>query len=368
MAKFLELDKGTEAGIRELLGQSLRNGQVKAVFALRRTTNGAVNYSLITDPQMMEEAVPLFPSMPSNAGQLLSRLTLKGPVEGPVAVVVRPCELRALVELVKREQGSLEGFLFISFTCPGVYPLKASANGEIEGKQTQYWEAVKSGKVVPEIRPTCRACEHFIPYNADITISLVGNKDVDKRCILFLNTAKGAELVKGVGGKLSEGELETAELHAHREERLAEKKSLYDQGQLSGLGMDGLIEIFSRCIGCRGCRSACPICYCNLCTFDSFDYEYEPSTYEEELKKRGGVRIPPNTIFYHLGRLTHVGISCVGCGSCTDVCPVDIPLSAIFLQVGEAVQKIFDYIPGKDVEEDVPLATFEEVELTEIEE
>ena len=79
------------------------------------------------------------------------------------------------------------------------------------------------------------------------------------------------------------------------------------------------------------------------------------------------MRVPPNTIYYHLGRLTHVALSCVGCGSCEDVCPADIPLSIIYKKVGEAVQRMFDYLPGRDVEEEIPLKTFELQELSDVE-
>lgn len=79
------------------------------------------------------------------------------------------------------------------------------------------------------------------------------------------------------------------------------------------------------------------------------------------------MRIPPGTTYYHMTRLAHVTISCCGCGSCEDVCPVDIPLAAIFKNVGENVQGVFNYVPGKDLEEEIPIKTFELDELTEVE-
>jgi formate dehydrogenase subunit beta len=66
-------------------------------------------------------------------------------------------------------------------------------------------------------------------------------------------------------------------------------------------------------------------------------------------------------------RLAHVGISCVGCGSCEDACPVNIPLGIIFKQVGEDVQGVFDYVPGRTLEEEIPLKTFETEEYEEVE-
>ena len=77
--------------------------------------------------------------------------------------------------------------------------------------------------------------------------------------------------------------------------------------------------------------------------------------------------MPPNTVTFQMGRLAHMAISCVGCGMCSDVCPADIPVSNIFSKVGESVQKMFDYLPGRDVNESIPITTFEEQELEEME-
>jgi len=368
VANILKISKNAEEGLRELLRFLLEKKRVKAVFTLRKINeNSAVSYSLITDSEMLKDALPLFPLMPQNAGKLLSRLTLKEHLLEPTAAVVRPCELRAFIELVKRKQGSLDNFIFISTTCPGTYPLELSTNGDIWKKLPEYEMCVKEGDIVPDIRPVCQACEHFIPYSADMTIALIGKKDVDKSCEIFLNTEKAEKLIEGMDGELSEGELETKEIKKLHSKRQEKKKELFKEINVESLGLSGLIETFGRCIGCHGCGRVCPICYCVLCDFDSRDYECEPSTYESELKKRGGMRVPPNTVLYQLGRLTHVSVSCVGCGMCTDVCPADIPISTIFLKVGEEVQNLFNYIPGKSVEEAIPLTKYEKEEFAEVE-
>ena len=76
--------------------------------------------------------------------------------------------------------------------------------------------------------------------------------------------------------------------------------------------------------------------------------------------------MPPRTLLFHLGRLTHMGISCVACGTCSEVCPADIPISSVFKLVGEAIEKRFDYVPGEDPAEEVPLLKFELEELEEV--
>jgi formate dehydrogenase subunit beta len=68
-----------------------------------------------------------------------------------------------------------------------------------------------------------------------------------------------------------------------------------------------------------------------------------------------------------LVRLYHISASCVECGLCADVCPANIPLWAISLKVGDSVQKAFDYLPGKDVEEGLPATAYTPEEFAQVE-
>ncbi|MGB5925826.1 MAG: Coenzyme F420 hydrogenase/dehydrogenase, beta subunit C-terminal domain [Dehalococcoidia bacterium] len=368
MTKALRIDKSAEEGLKELLKFLLENGKVKGVLTLRKLGEfGAISYSLITNPDGIDSTLPLFPLMPVNLGKQLSLLTLMGAATDPIAVVLRPCELRAFVELVKRNQGSLENFLFISSTCGGVYPLEMAVAGDVEEQLAQYWEAVGQGEAIADIRPACKACTYFAPYTADITLSLLGNKEIDKQSVLLLNTDKGESFVEGISGQLSEEEPNSATMEGIRKEREAERQKLSDEVETKALGIDDLTKTFSRCIDCHNCSKVCPICYCHVCFFDSKDSEHGPVYYETALEKKGCVSMLSGTIFYHLVRLFHVSASCVGCGLCADVCPANIPLWAISLKVGDSVQKAFDYLPGKDMEEGLPITTYTPEEFAQVE-
>jgi formate dehydrogenase subunit beta len=359
MPRVLRLSKSPEQSVKEMAKFLLENGRVEGVLTLRKIgENGAVAYSLISNPDELDYARPLYPLMPVNSGKLLSLLTLRESATEPVAVVLRPCELRAFVELVKREQGSTDNLLLISSTCGGVYPLEMALEDKIEEKLPQYWGAVKQGEVSPGIRPACKACDHFVPYTADITVSLLGNKDIDRETVTFLNTGRGENFLEGMSGEFSEEELDSATVERIRSQRQSEKQKLFDETEIRNLGIDELTKAFSKCIGCHNCSKVCPICYCHLCFFDSEASEHDAVYYATQLERRGSVEAFPDTIFYHLVRLSHVSTSCVGCGMCSDVCPASIPLWAISLRVAEAVQKAYDYLPGKDMEEGLPLTTF----------
>lgn len=364
MPKTLVLDKSAEQGLKDLLRSLLTSGKVKGVLTLRRIGgDGSVAFSLVTDPEKLEEAVPFLPSMPANAGRLVSQFTMTGGAKEPVAVVLRPCELRAFTELVKFEKGSMDNLLLIGLTCGGVYPIKNLVGGNTD-ELKRYWDDVKGGRITGGIRPACKGCEHFEPYNADMVVRLVGRGDLDKACTISLVTEKGEAMAEGAGGKVLDMELD--DLSSYREKRTKEKERLFEEHGI-GPGIDGLLKTYGGCIGCKGCRSVCPICFCQLCTFDLQDSGYRPSRWEVDVKVKGGTRVPPDTIYYHLGRLTHVALSCVGCGQCEDVCPADIPLAIIYKKTGEELQRMFDYLSGRDIEEKLPLKTYEIQELSEVE-
>jgi len=369
MTKTLKLNKSTDEGVIDLLRFLLDNKKIGGVFSLKKIEKDkTVAYCLITDSDELKDAVPFFPLMPVNAGNLLSRFTLKSVPKKPIVAVVKPCEMRGFVELIKREQGSLENIFIISFTCGGVFPTKTQVDKTLYKNIEKYWDSAKKGEIFSDLRPTCKACDEFVPYNADITVDIVGKNDFDKKCLMFLNTKLSEDLTKDFKGELSTGDLDSKKIEKIKLDRLNEKKKLYDEIGEKLNGIDGLIDIFGKCISCHGCSKVCPICYCTLCEFESPDSEYKPSNFESELQKRGGIRVPPGTVYFHLGRLTHISISCVACGACDDVCPVDIPVALIFKKIGESLQKRFDYVSGKNIDEKIPLITFNKEEFTEIEE
>jgi len=373
MPEGLVIHTSVDQTVRALCRSLLESGRVKGVLALGRNgetnTGGGVAYSLFTDPDAFcldGHAQPLMPLMPANAGRLLSRLTLKGPPNEPIAAVVKPCEIRAFIELVKFKQGSLENILLISSTCSGVYPLEADLNGDLKDRLPGYWEAVRAGKQVDGARPSCRACTQFVPENADVTIALLGEADLDAQCTLFLNTEKGRWLVDEIGNLEAESlpiKLETKTFQHIRDQREDCREELFAAVEV---GQAGLIHTFGRCINCHACMTVCPICYCHLCYFDSQVSERPIDFYESEMEKKGATRVPADTLFFQLGRLAHMGVSCVGCGMCSDVCPADIPISMIFSKVGASVQALLDYQPGKDVTDEIPLKTFEVDEFARI--
>ncbi|HUL40156.1 MAG TPA: 4Fe-4S dicluster domain-containing protein [Methanomassiliicoccales archaeon] len=355
MTEGLVMDMAPEEGLKRLLAGLLASGRVEGVFALTKVEGGKVAYSLITSVQGLEECVPLYPLMPVNLGQVLTRFTFKGPASRPIAVVARPCELRAFVETVKRRQAMKENLVFISCTCGGVFPLRTEVEGDLEQHLDEYWGSLRRNEIQPGLRPACRTCVEFVPYTADLTLRLVEKAD---GFAMTAGTERGKQLLDGVAGRTSEVPMDEGRVPGLLLKRSEERSRLLQEE--AGIdGMDSFISTFGRCIGCHACGKVCPICYCTSCAFESATYERGPDYYRDQLSEKEGVRLPPGMAQFHLGRMVHMAISCVACGQCQDVCPVDIPVSLVFKKVGESLQRTFNYTPGRDMGEALPLSAFE---------
>ncbi|MFC1870355.1 formate dehydrogenase, partial [Chloroflexota bacterium] len=314
--------------------------------------------TLVTEPAVLAHACPLAPVMPVSMALVVSRLTRVAPSKRKIGVVLRPCELRALIELVKLKQASLENLLLIGLDCSGTRSLAdyrafhQGAAGSVDAF------LAKDGG---DIREACQVCEYFTPWNADLVIGLFG-VDTTRQVLLQAMTLQGEEVLAAL--KLPEAVAEGREtaIAEIKAKRLQKKKEMFErvQGETAG---DNLPGIFASCTNCHNCRVACPVCYCRECFLESPTFEWEAEKYLALAEKKGALRLPADTLLFHLTRLTHVGISCVGCGLCQDACPEGIPLFPLFRFTGDKAQELFDYVPGRSLEEEPPLTMFQEDEL-----
>jgi formate dehydrogenase subunit beta len=112
--------------------------------------------------------------------------------------------------------------------------------------------------------------------------------------------------------------------------------------------------------------TVCPICYCKTCVFKSALFDHEPAQFMTWTRQKGAFRLPPDTLLFHLTRLNHMALSCVGCGMCTEACPAELPVGTVFRAIGQRLQETFGYAPGRSLEDPLPLVTFKADEWTDI--
>jgi formate dehydrogenase subunit beta len=321
-------------------------------------------YSLVTRAEEALECDPLFPAMPANGGKAVSRLTLRDAVDRPVAVMMRPCEMRALIELVKLEQAHLENLILIGVVCGGVFQNRSfQAEENVDSLVEGYWAALEKGEQPQAIRPVCSACESFVPQGVDLCWA----QSSQGKGWIEATSEKGEEILAKL--KLSSAkDVNRGWIDSLREKRLKAREELIAKTKESVSGIENLVSVFGKCIGCHACSHVCPICYCKDCFFESATFEYEPASYERRLDKKGTLRVPMDTVLFHLGRMTHMATSCVGCGMCEDSCPTRIPVAQVFKTVGADLQELFEYLPGRSLQEPLPLTTYREDEFHQIEE
>ena len=191
--------------------------------------------------------------------------------------------------------------------------------------------------------------------------------DLKNGLLLQANTEKGEEILEGLG-LTTETNSEVAKQRETAVEKLLAKmkgkrENFFEQTKEEVGGLENLSAIFASCIKCHNCKTVCPVCYCRECFFDSPTFDLEADKYLGMAEKRGAMRMPTDTLLFHLTRMTHMGSSCVGCGACEEACPSGIPLLKLFQLIGDTVQKLFDYVPGHSLEDELPATAFREDEL-----
>jgi formate dehydrogenase subunit beta len=362
---MIDAQDGVLKTIQSLLRSLLEKGVVDALLVPMHMPGGAVAPMLVADPAALERADPLAPVLPINGARAASQLTLTGQ-RAKLGVVLRSCEIRALVELVKFQQAKVDHALFIGVDCLGTYGV---AEYQGIGDKGEVVEGLLAGAVSGELKPregmafraACQMCEQPLPEGEHValTVGLVGveagqvylraRDDVAAALGLVANGAPAGRAT--VAAKLIAARVKA------REAALAEFR-----GRVNS--MEGLLAQFSTCIRCHNCMTNCPICYCRECIFRTPTFEHESELFYQWAERKGTVRLLPDTLLFHLTRLNHMVTSCVGCGLCTDACPVEIPVGTVFRAVGEKVQALFDYHPGRSLEEAAPVQEFREDELT----
>ena len=79
---------------------------------------------MIKDAEILKDAQPLAPIMSVNAAKALKRYTRKGKGKYKIAALMKPCEIRATIELTKLNQVHLDDVTLFSYDCVGALPMQ----------------------------------------------------------------------------------------------------------------------------------------------------------------------------------------------------------------------------------------------------
>jgi formate dehydrogenase (coenzyme F420) beta subunit len=353
---------------RAFFAKLFEEGIIDYLLVPQRISNGrTLTQTLIKGVDNLEGINPFSPVMAINSAKLVAQV---GSLEKDkkVGVVIRPCEIRALIELVKLGQAKLDNLVIIGIDCAGTFEIEAWAKlmEEAYGDTAKELEIVKdiySGKTdyhdedAPiRLRSACQICNSFTHDKVDITLSILGMADD-----VLVNLE--SELAEKLGLETIEEPMSHKDvLDDLKNYRGYKRESTLDEFRDKMQSMNDMADILSTCTRCYACQTACPICYCRVCFFRTETFSPESDRLLRWADKEGALRMPTEIMLYHLTRLNHIAASCIGCGMCESSCARGIPLSTLFQTVGDEVQKKLEYVPGMSIDEELPVATFRKEE------
>jgi len=382
-----EIFKKSEYGgaVTSLLKFALESKMVDAVLAIKARDGNRYDGVpvLITDPKAVIETAGSLHCVSPNIARFLKEY-LNGAFDMKIAVVCKPCDARAIIELAKRTQIEMGNVILIGLNCTGTLPsatAKQMFHEEFgvnpadiiredleEGKLTiTLKDGTEKQKDLDELeqkgygrRENCRRCDINIPIMADIACGKWGT-DGKKVTFIEVCSEKGSDFIeKAIEAgyiKVEKPDSRAIESRKKRNEEeilLAKKWQEKDFASLREMSTEEKFSYwlgeFSRCIKCYGCRDACPICYCKDCILEADRGIVAPG------------EIPPDIMFPMI-RSVHVMDSCVNCGQCQDACSMELPLARLIFMLNRELADIFKNEPGIDVNAPIPLKSVTDEEL-----
>ncbi|MDO7788731.1 4Fe-4S dicluster domain-containing protein [Desulforamulus aquiferis] len=355
----------TLSAVQGFLKSLMTSGVVGAVLAPQEVaakTN--VVPTLIRDPEMLGAVDPFAPVNGLNVARLVANLSRNLPEK--VAVVLRSCEVRALFELTKLQQAKMDNLVVIGVDCNGTFAAKDYAQMVKENKiDAKAWAAKAADGSNPTgmtMRRACGICAYPEASKADIILGWLGmggNLLVSAKDELDLSGVAGLDSASVPDTRTKIIDKIAAEKGTAKTAAIAEFKKSFDS-------MDKLAEVLATCIKCQNCRQACPICFCRECVSAGPIFDHNGDKYMEYARRKGAIELPTDTTLFHLTRVNHMGLSCVGCGQCENACPMDIPVGLIFQALAQPNQDRFEYEPGRSLDEAIPITVYKEHELEEL--
>jgi formate dehydrogenase (coenzyme F420) beta subunit len=326
----------------------------------------SLTQTLVKNTDALDDVNPFSPVMAANSGTIVAQLSNNR--RGKIGVIMKPCEIRALVELVKLDQAKLDNLFVIGVDCAGTFEVEdysafiGEADWEAPEKELNliarmYARKSEDDPLPMELRSSCKICNAFTPHMGDVTLRLIG---MEEGVLVTLDS----ELAKKLG--LEEAEVPWSHQSAVEDltqSRTYKRERVFEEFRDKMKSINDFADAVATCTRCYACQTACPVCYCKVCFFRTETFNPESDRFLKWADKEGSVRMPSEILLYHLTRLNHMAASCVGCGMCESSCARGIPLATIFMAIGDEVQRKLEYEPGTSVDDELPVATFKKAEI-----
>ncbi len=348
VSRVLEVRNGdTAAAVCGFLGRLLSEGVAERLFLPVASAEGLEARSqVVTGAEALSSINPL-PIVMLENGAVALRQAMEAEPEAHFVALLRPCELRAVVELAKRGRFDLERLAIVGMDCLSTYEVEFVRQSrerhpaDLDALLKESLRLAQTGQIAGGgYRMACQLCDRpSADYRAaNVLLGLVGVNTGEKVLVLADDRNDTRfKLQRLTDREATEREAVDREVTLWR---LSERRKEAAQRKLEALGLadayPGVIMGYMRhCTLCGDCVAACPQC-------------------SDELRLALG-RGKEAFIAALLNESLRLA-SCAGCGMCQVNCPEGIPLGAISRALSDQIQIRMHYVPGRDVAEPLPWA------------
>lgn len=321
-------NEGIEKAIHKTSIDLLEKGEVDIIIGY---TNGT--YPLNTAPYIVQNIKEVKNLIWNNLchinlakylPKIKNVITIKEEDEIKVGIIAKGCVARAINHLIMENQINPDNIKIIGIECNGILNrpkiLQEFQNKDISEFYVENDEIIINGDGFEEklsfekyLMANCRTCTVKAPPNS---------------------------------GKLSEFVIGATYQNTNFEDPFEEIKEFEKKNPTER--WEEIKEILSSCIRCYACREACPLCYCDICFVDqNMPRWFGKTTQLSEI------------ITFHIIRALHSAGRCVGCGSCSNVCPMGIDLSLITRKLEKIAKERFNFTSGMDLETTPPMMCYQ---------
>jgi ferredoxin len=238
-----------------------------------------------------------------------------------VGIVVKGCDSRAVVQLLRENLLDRKDIVIFGFGCDGVVSLKRLA-ATVDGLDAVRSVEKKGDRLAIETEGGV----HDLAFD-----------DVCATKCLDCTHPNAVESDHFAGARLqprTPAQGKTA-LAAFEEKPLEERFDFWKREM-------------QRCIRCYACRNACPMCVCR-------DHCLAVSRNSKFVSQESN---PSENLMFQLIHVMHLAGRCVSCGECERACPMDIPLGLLRAKSTEITEELFNQQAGLDTKAPLPLLSF----------
>jgi len=247
-------------------------------------------------------------------------------INGKIGMILKPCDVRAIVQLLAEDLIDRDKIKIISVECNGVIDSK-KVQKKINGLK------IASVEVSDNIIKIGTSEKDF-EFNIE---EVYAEKCYD--CSIYDKPPIFDEFIEN-----------------DKKFNIKQKKEYEDLLEFEKLSLEEINsfweEEFSRCIRCYACRNICPL---EICRDRCITQLEQPHWQSQKISSSEGK-------FFQLIRVMHLAGRCVECGECERACPSNIPILKLMKKMNKEIKRIFGYVPGLSIESKPPLLTFKNIE------